>query len=291
MNQFSFLKGKSLEISPWPQIVEFSKVKIQTIKANSFLLEENLEFKFIYVVDGKYYWTIDNQTYTVFPHDLVVVWPNQTFGSLNGSLEIGTYFILSLKIEKCCENELNLGDWSNISESEQKLMGKILCQKMQSLIQNFKKFGEILQKLEFEISANEIGYKAKVNSLLDDIWIQTVRQLTNGDSGGRIFPQSFHKLDMLLRENLSHPWTVEEMAAIIGLGSTTFTEKFKTFSGFAPLNYLINLRISEAIRLLKNTDKSLTDIALGTGFYSSQHFSTTFKKLTGFTPGLIRKNK
>jgi AraC-like DNA-binding protein len=291
MNHFSFLKGKSLEISPWPQIVEFSKVKIQTIKANSFLLEENLEFKFIYVVDGKYYWTIDNQTYTVFPHDLVVVWPNQTFGSLNGSLEIGTYIVLSLKIENCCENVLNLGEWSNISESEQKLMGKILCQKMQSLIQNFKKFGEILQKLEFEISANEIGYKAKVNSLIDDIWIQTVRQLTNGDSGGRIFPQSFHKLDMLLRENLSHPWTVEEMAAIIGLGSTTFTEKFKTFSGFAPLNYLINLRISEAIRLLKNTDKSLTDIALGTGFYSSQHFSTTFKKLTGFTPGLIRKNK
>ena len=53
--------------------------------------------------------------------------------------------------------------------------------------------------------------------------------------------------------------------------------------------YLINLRISEAIRMLKSSTISLTDIALDTGFYSSQHFSTTFKKLTGYTPGHFRK--
>jgi AraC-like DNA-binding protein len=291
MNQFSYLKGKSQEIAPWPHIVEFSKVKIQTLKANSFLLEENTEFKFIYVTEGKYYWTIENQTYTVFPNDVVMVWPNQTFGSLNGSYEVGSFTILTLDIPNCRDIELNLGDWSNISATEQKLMGGIICQKMQSLIPNFKKFGEILQKIEHEIIASEIGYNAKVNNLIDDIWIQTTRQLSNNENSGRIFPQTFHKLDLLLRENIAHSWTVEEMAAIIGLGTTTFTEKFKSFSGFAPLNYLINLRISEAIKLLKNTDQSLTDIALGTGFYSSQHFSTTFKKLTGFTPGLIRKNK
>ncbi|MCP9768371.1 AraC family transcriptional regulator [Lacihabitans sp. LS3-19] len=291
MNQFSYLKGKSQEISPWPQIVEFSKVKVQTLKANSFLMHENTEFKFIYVTDGKYYWTIDNQTYTVFPNDVVMIWPNQIFGSLNGSFEIGAFTVLTLDITNCKDNELNLGDWSNICVTEQKLMGNVICQKMKSLIPNFKKFGEILQKMEYEIMANEIGYNAKVNNLIDDIWIQTTRQLSNTENKGRIFPQTFHKLDQLLRENIAHPWTVEEMATIIGLGTTTFTEKFKTFSGFAPLNYLINLRISEAIKLLKNTDQSLTDIALGTGFYSSQHFSTTFKKLTGFTPGLIRKNK
>jgi AraC-like DNA-binding protein len=56
------------------------------------------------------------------------------------------------------------------------------------------------------------------------------------------------------------------------------------------LNYLINIRISEAIKLLKKKDVTITDIALDTGFYSSQHFSTTFKKLTGYTPSEFRKN-
>ena len=80
------------------------------------------------------------------------------------------------------------------------------------------------------------------------------------------------------------------MAALVGLGTTAFTEKVKTYTGFSPLNYLINIRISEAIKLLKQTETNLTDIALDTGFYSSQHFSTTFKKLTGYTPSQFRKD-
>ena len=79
------------------------------------------------------------------------------------------------------------------------------------------------------------------------------------------------------------------MAATVGMGTTLFNEKVKSYSGFSPLNYLINIRISEAIKLLKKPDLNVTDIALDTGFYSSQHFSTTFKKLTGYTPSEFRK--
>jgi len=97
------------------------------------------------------------------------------------------------------------------------------------------------------------------------------------------------KLEQALRRNLAHQWSVEEMAALFGLGTTAFTEKVKHHTGFSPLNYLINIRISEAIKLLKRPDVNFTNIALDTGFYSSQHFSTTFKKLTGYTPGQFRK--
>ncbi len=291
MNQFSLTKGKSQEISPWPHILEFSRMKIHSVKANSFSVEENQGMRFIFVIDGKYYWTIENQTYTVFPNDLVVVFPGQTFGSLTGNFEVGSFISLTLDIDFLDKTELKLGEWSNISDSEQRLISQILSQKCQSIVPNFKLYGELFQKIESEMFSNEIGYKTKINNLLDDIWIWTARQMSKNENQGRIFPQTFHRLDQMLRENLAHPWTVEEMAATIGLGTTTFTEKVKAFSGFPPLNYLINLRISEAIRLLKNSDRSLTDIALDTGFYSSQHFSTTFKKLTGYTPGHFRKNK
>jgi AraC-like DNA-binding protein len=129
-----------------------------------------------------------------------------------------------------------------------------------------------------------------VNHLIDELLIVITRQLTRQTNPARDFPKVFMQLEQTLRENLAHQWSVEEMAAVVGMGTTLFNEKVKSYSGFSPINYLINIRISEAIKLLKKEDISLTDIALDIGFYSSQHFSTTFKKLTGYTPSEFRKN-
>jgi AraC-like DNA-binding protein len=150
--------------------------------------------------------------------------------------------------------------------------------------------GEILNNLQMELVTQEIGFTTRINHLLDYLLILIVRQLSKQNNSRRDFPETFMKLEQALRKNLSHQWTVEEMAAMVGLGSTAFSEKVKQYTGFSPLHYLINIRISEAIRLLKGEPINLTDIALDVGFYSSQHFSTTFKKLTGYTPSQFRKN-
>jgi AraC-like DNA-binding protein len=81
------------------------------------------------------------------------------------------------------------------------------------------------------------------------------------------------------------------MGNVVGLGTTTFIEKIKFYTGFAPLQYLINLRVAEAMCMIKNSDYSMTRIALELGFYSSQHFFSTFKKMTGFSPKSYRKNR
>ena len=148
----------------------------------------------------------------------------------------------------------------------------------------------MIEMIKAELLNQEIGYATRVNHLIDEIFILITRQLTMQNNSGRDFPQTFMKLEQTLRKNLAYQWTVDEMAALVGLGTTAFNEKVKSYSGFSPLNYLINIRISEAIRLLKREDSSVTNIALDTGFYSSQHFSTTFKKLTGYTPSEFRKN-
>jgi AraC-like DNA-binding protein len=143
--------------------------------------------------------------------------------------------------------------------------------------------------LKNEIFNQQFGYVVMANQLIDELLILMARLLIHQNNSQRDFPQIFLKLEDTLRQNLSHQWTVEEMAALVGLGSTSFTEKVKSYTGFSPLNYLINIRISEAIKLLKRKDINVTDIALETGFYSSQHFSTTFKKLTGYTPSEFKK--
>lgn len=242
------------------------------------------------VMEGKFEWCINNQHHVLFPGDVALILPDQAFGSENGVLGIGSFSWIHLSVQKSESGEIITGKWSNLSENESLAIGKILQLNASPVLLKFNEAGRIFKSIQTEIFGQEIGYHASVNHLIDELFIQITRHLTRQSNPGRDFPKTFMNLEQTLRRNLSHQWTVEEMAALVGLGTTLFNEKVKSYSGFSPINYLINIRISEAIKLLKRPGISLTDIALDTGFYSSQHFSTTFKKLTGYTPSEFRKN-
>jgi AraC-like DNA-binding protein len=289
MNQF-LLKKECKELHVFPHIIEFALKKINTIQFDSLKKEASASLRFYYVVDGRFDWMIQDQHYILYPGDLAVVLPGQCFGGEKDLLDIGTVSWMHLELQQSDKNgNVALGKWSRLSENESRTIGRILLLNNAPVLSKLKEAGIIFQNIHNEFTNQEIGYCTRINQLIDELFILIARQLTRQNNSRRDFPQTFMKLEQTLRENLSHQWTVEEMAALVGLGITAFSEKVKSFTGFSPLNYLINIRISEAIKLLKRQDVHVTDIALDVGFYSSQHFATTFKKLTGYTPSEFRK--
>ncbi len=289
MNQFVLKQGSSRELQMFPHVMELGIKKNSSVQLNSFGESSTDSLRIYYVIDGKFEWSINQHQCMFYPGDVALVLPGQKFGSKKGFLEIGSLSWIHIKIHKLESGETIPGKWSSLSESESLAIGKILLLSSSPALSKFSEAGRILQYLQHELFKQEIGYCTRVNQLLDELFITITRQLTKQDNSGRDFPKAFMQLEQKLRQDLSHQWTVEEMAAVIGIGTTLFNEKVKNYSGFSPINYLINIRISEAIKLLKNQDASITDIALDMGFYSSQHFSTTFKKLTGYTPSDLRK--
>lgn len=290
MNQFVLKQDSSEELRLFPHLLELGIVKNSAIRLNAFPRGAVDGIKIFAVLEGKFEWCIDNRQYTLFPNDVAIILPNQEFGSENGVLEIGSYSWIHLNVQQKGSNELMMGVWSSLSETECISISKILLRNDSPILSKFIDGAKLLKSIQNELANRELGYHARVNHLIDELFILITRQLTKQSNPGRDFPKTFMDLEQALRQNLSHQWTVEEMAALVGLGTTLFNEKVKSYSGFSPINYLINIRISEAIKLLKKPGISLTDIALDTGFYSSQHFSTTFKKLTGYTPSEFRKN-
>lgn len=285
MNPYLLQKGSSKELDLFPHIIEFGLKKVQTIRLSSLPVEKSSAFRLYYIWDGRYDWTIDDRSHILYPSDMALVLPGQSFGSPRGALDIGTFSWLSLDI-----GEKEWGPWSGLSPTDSRAIQKIFKLNTQPVAANLKEAGKLFQQLTQELHLQEIGFQTRVHQLTDALLILIARQLIQQSHSQRDFSGSFMKLEQELRKNLAHQWAVEEMAALVGLGTTAFTEKVKSYTGFSPLNYLINIRISEAIKLLKQTDHPLTDIALETGFYSSQHFSTTFKKLTGYTPSQFRKD-
>jgi AraC family transcriptional regulator len=100
--------------------------------------------------------------------------------------------------------------------------------------------------------------------------------------------RSLRLLDEYVRENLARPISLAELSGIAGLSKRHFLRAFQDSVGATPYRYVISLRIDEAKRRLSETDDSITDVALATGFGQAQHFSTSFRKATGLTPSLFR---
>ena len=290
MNQFVLQQGRSTELELFPHILELGAKKNSSIRLNSLPESATESIRIYYVIEGKFEWHIHQQQYMLYPGDAALVLPGQKFGSGKGFLDIGSISWIHINMQKLESGKMVPGKWSSLSESESLAIGKILLLNNSLVLSKCNEAGRILQYIQSELFNKEIGYATRANQLIDELFITITRQLTKQSNPARDFPKTFMQLEQTLRQNLSHQWTVEEMAAVVGMGTTLFNEKVKTYSGFSPINYLINIRISEAIKLLKKKNISLTDIALDIGFYSSQHFSTTFKKLTGYTPSEFRKN-
>ena len=291
MSQFFLEQENSPELRPFVHINEFALKKNNSIRLNSFNNASSVCLRFYYILEGKFDWVINGECYTLFPTDLAIILPGQELYAEKGYLEIGSLYWLNLHLNIQHPGGKNtIRKWSSITSPELISIKKILFLNSVPVMSRLKDAGSIFSQLRNELFGQEIGYVTRVNHLIDELLIMITRKLTQQNISQRDFPRIFFKLEETLREDLSHHWTVDEMAALVGLGTTSFSDKVKSFTGFSPMNYLINIRISEAIKLLKKPQAHMTNIALETGFYSSQHFSTTFKKLTGYTPSQFRKN-
>lgn len=290
-NMISFLLNKTnKELAPFPHVVEFGLRKCSTIQFNSLPLIAKPTLRLYYVIQGKFNWAIGKQSFTLYPGDLAIALPGMLFGGLNNYFDIGTVTWIDIDVVKSPgDHSIFPGNWCNLSSREKAIIKKIFKLHYKPVL-NLPVAGNILQNMQAELISSEIGHCMRVNQLLNELIILLARTLNRQKNTHRDYPVVFMKLEKSLRENLSHQWTVDEMASLVGLGHTAFSEKVKNFTGFSPLNFLISIRISKAVNLLRRKDVSVTDIALDTGFYSSQHFATTFKKMTGYSPRDFRKS-
>lgn len=91
-----------------------------------------------------------------------------------------------------------------------------------------------------------------------------------------------------ISKNFSRNLTLDDVANQVHLNSAYFSTLFKQSTGSSFKEYLNMVRIEESKRLLANTDYSIIDIALATGFEDQSYFSKVFKKYTGLTPKQYR---
>lgn len=106
--------------------------------------------------------------------------------------------------------------------------------------------------------------------------------------------QAFQRFECIFRyidEHITNPITLKELAKLVNLQPTYFSNLFCSLIGIPPIQYLNRKRIEKAQILLLRTDDRLSEIACKTGYNDEFYFSRMFTKYTGMSPSKYRRYK
>ena len=92
-----------------------------------------------------------------------------------------------------------------------------------------------------------------------------------------------------LRVHLDENVSVGDLADVAGLSPSYFRRWFHREVGSSPRDYVTQLRTEQAKRMLAETDRSITGIAMELGFSTSAYFTAVFHRETGTTPSDFRR--
>jgi AraC-like DNA-binding protein len=127
-----------------------------------------------------------------------------------------------------------------------------------------------------------IALRALICAVLDEAMRQILVPLTE--------PKEFAAAAVAyLRGHLSEPVGMDDLVRHVGFSRARMFDIFKAETGLTPNDYLQRARVEKAQEQLRQTNLSVTQIALATGFSSGQYFSTVFARYTGVSPTRFRK--
>jgi len=91
-----------------------------------------------------------------------------------------------------------------------------------------------------------------------------------------------------MQKHFTESLRIEDIATKAGLSVYQFEQRVQRLFQMSPLQLLHKLRLDEATRMLRETDKSLADIAIETGWCDQSAFTRHFSRYAGMAPGKFR---
>jgi AraC-like DNA-binding protein len=158
--------------------------------------------------------------------------------------------------------------------------------------EHFRTLGRMLAA---ESQKSLFGNQAVLNKLADSLLVLAIRNylLKDQPRHGLLAALNDPRLSRALAAMHDDPgrdWSVAELAQVANLSRTAFSAHFSEVLGSAPIQYLTDWRMAEALRLLRDPGQSVARIAERLGYQTEAAFRRAFKRVHGFAPGKVRQD-
>ena len=103
-------------------------------------------------------------------------------------------------------------------------------------------------------------------------------------------PAAIEQVLEAMENRLDHPWSLDALASLAGLGRFPLERQFRQHLGCPPIAWLLRRRAEQAAVLLLTTDSSVTDIGKQVGWDDPSYFARRFRAVFGQNPGDYRRH-
>ncbi|MCC6775514.1 MAG: AraC family transcriptional regulator [Hyphomicrobiales bacterium] len=148
-----------------------------------------------------------------------------------------------------------------------------------------------------ELAGGRLASAGMMSRLSELLLIEAVRQysatLPDGAVGwlmGLRDPQIGRAL-ALVHGDLAAPWSAESLAKEVAMSRSAFVDRFASLVGTPPIRYLTVWRLQTAKLMLRESRKTIAQLAYAVGYESEEAFSRAFKREFGLPPGRWREQQ
>lgn len=120
--------------------------------------------------------------------------------------------------------------------------------------------------------------------------IERILYLLSCEAEEKIIETSpLEKIITHIHENFTRTITIEELAKMANISPSYLAHTFKKQTGYAPVEYVLKMRMERAMMLLTHSRKTVAEISYEVGYESIPAFIKIFKRKTGYPPSTYRK--
>ena len=153
-------------------------------------------------------------------------------------------------------------------------------------LENGMAYRELLEGILREFSTRRIHYRESVSGLLKALLVQLLRSSMESVSQSVV---AVEKIIDYIHAHYCEPMSNDLFSRLTGYHDYYLNRLFTKHTGNTIHQYILDVRISHAKKILLNTDLPLFAIAEKVGFNSNTYFSTYFRQTTGLSPSQFRK--